>query len=157
MPAAGRAAMQVVIDTNVVLDWLVFRDPALAPLFDHTIAVTRQLKWIASEAMRDEFARVVARGLRSRPALDADAALGAWRRHATLVEPAPAAGLRWPCRDPDDQKFLDLALAHRGCCLLTRDRALLVFARRAREHDVTIATPATWVGASGRAGATSGA
>ena len=34
------------------------------------------------------------------------------------------------CRDPDDQKFLEAALAARAEFLLTKDRALLELARR---------------------------
>jgi predicted nucleic acid-binding protein len=35
------------------------------------------------------------------------------------------------CRDPDDQKFLESALAARAEFLVTKDRALLDLARRA--------------------------
>ena len=38
------------------------------------------------------------------------------------------------CRDPDDQKFLELARDCGADFLVTRDRALLVFARRKYQH-----------------------
>jgi hypothetical protein len=45
------------------------------------------------------------------------------------------------CRDPDDQKFLELARACRADLLLTRDRALLELARRT---PFRIVTPRAW-------------
>jgi len=52
-------------------------------------------------------------------------------RRVTTSPPA-AERARLPlCRDPDDQKFLEAALAARAEFLLTRDRALLELARRA--------------------------
>jgi hypothetical protein len=42
----------IVLDTNVVLDWLYFRDVRCAALAD---AVTEhRVRWIASAPMRDE-------------------------------------------------------------------------------------------------------
>ena len=52
-------------------------------------------------------------------------------RRVTTSPPA-AERARLPlCRDPDDQKFLEAALAARAEFLLTRDRALLELAPRA--------------------------
>ena len=47
----------LVIDTNIVLDLLVFRDPAAAPLSEALGA--RRLAWLATDAMREELARVL--------------------------------------------------------------------------------------------------
>jgi predicted nucleic acid-binding protein len=44
-----------------------------------------------------------------------------------LVEPPPRAPLR--CSDPDDQKFIDLAVA-RQALLLSKDRAVLSMTKR---------------------------
>ena len=48
------------------------------------------------------------------------------------------------CTDPDDQKFIDLALSLPGATLLSRDRAVLKLARRARPLGMTIVTPQAW-------------
>ncbi|MEQ1660178.1 MAG: PIN domain-containing protein, partial [Hylemonella sp.] len=48
----------IVLDTNIVLDLLVFDDPATPPLKDALAA--RRLQWIATPAMRVELARVLA-------------------------------------------------------------------------------------------------
>ncbi|MBW8810763.1 MAG: PIN domain-containing protein, partial [Lysobacter sp.] len=50
------------------------------------------------------------------------------------------------CADPDDQKFLELALAANARWLLSRDHALLVLGRRtARAGLFEILTARAWV------------
>ena len=119
----------VVVDTNIALDLLVFEDPSARPLAAQLEGGL--LRWIATQAMRDELervlsyehiaARLVARGRR------AEGVLGAFDRYATLVDAATQAVLK--CGDPDDQKFIDLAVAHR-CMLLSKDAAVLSMKRR---------------------------
>ena len=61
-----------------------------------------------------------------------------------MIEPVAAPGPPLRCRDPDDQMFIDLALSARAQWLVTRDRALLVLARRARLRGVTVIRPVDW-------------
>jgi predicted nucleic acid-binding protein len=138
----------VVIDTNVVLDWLVFDSPdtaALAAAIGHG-----ELVWLGTDAMREESLEVLDR-LRTHAHLQRwndrrDAALAAVARWMQPVETPPP--LPWPMRlrsvDPDDQIFIDLALHRRIPWLLSRDRALLKLAKRARAHGVQVLTPAQW-------------
>ena len=117
----------VVIDTNVVLDLFVFDDPAVAPL--RAALVESRVAWIATEAMREELRRVLdyphlARRL---GATGADVVLTDFDRHTRRVEPANKAP--FTCRDPDDQRFIDLAVAH-GAALLSKDAHVLALARR---------------------------
>ena len=51
----GRTA---VLDTNIVLDLLVFKDPATTALRQRI--ETKEFRWIATTAMRDELERVLA-------------------------------------------------------------------------------------------------
>lgn len=138
----------VVLDSNAVLDWLLFNDAAMQPL-GAAVAAGR-CRWIVTAALRGELEHVLARGLRSRPAADAAPLWQAWQRLACTVEAPPDAppppGLR--CTDGDDQKFLDLALAQRARWLVSRDRALLKLRRRARERGLLIVTPAQWAQAA---------
>ena len=131
-----------VLDTNVLLDWLVFGNPAVLPLAAALQA--GRLRWMATEAMREEMGCVLQRGIGGRWAVDDAAWRVAWGRHAELV-PAPVAALHVPrCSDPDDQKFIDLALGLPARWLLTRDRALLKLARPARRFGVEVLTPERW-------------
>ena len=119
----------IVLDTNIVLDLLVFDDPATPPLKE--ALDSRQLQWIATPAMREELVRVLAYPhIAARLAyyqLGADAVLAAFDRQVQIVETAPRVSC--VCKDPDDQKFIDLAVAHRAL-LLSKDHAVLRLKRR---------------------------
>lgn len=132
------------LDTNVVLDWLLFEDPSSAPLA--AAILRRQVRWIATAAMRDELADVLRRGLAAKRNADPAAVLAGWDLQSeVLAEPAPLArGLTLQCSDPDDQKFLDLARAANASWLLSRDRAVLRLARRAAAVGLSITIPERW-------------
>lgn len=128
----------VVLDTNLALDLLVFDDPACVPL---RAALQRgDLRWIATAAMRDELARVLGYPLivvrLARISRGADEVLAAFDAQATTLADAPAAKCR--CDDPDDQVFIDLAVAH-GARLLSKDRAVLVMRGALAALGVTVA------------------
>lgn len=146
MVEVAEGAAAVVLDTNVVLDWLVFDDPATRPLAAALEA--GRLRWIATEPMLDELLHVLRRPEldRWRPACEA-----ARERLATAgcrVEMPPARGRAPICRDAADQMFIDLALAWGAPWLLTRDKALLQLARAARSAGTTVCTPARWAPAA---------
>ena len=131
-----------VLDTNIVLDWLVFGDPSAAALAD--AVVSARLRWLACTSMRIEAERVLTREALSRWRPDATAVLSRWDATAQPVEEPPPGPLSLRCSDPDDQVFLDLAIAHRAAWLFTRDRALLRLARRAQSFGVTIRPARGW-------------
>jgi predicted nucleic acid-binding protein len=134
----------IVLDSNVVLDWLYFRDRRCTALAD--AVATRSVRWIASAAMRDEIEHLLERGSLGTRWPEGPASLReGWRRWATMVEAAPAAAsLAMRCSDADDQKFIDLALAARAVALLSADRAVLRLARRAGAWGLAIATVSAW-------------
>ena len=134
----------VVLDTNAVLDWLVYRHASCAGWADGFSE--GRACWIASAAMRDELAHVLARGVVDAWRPQHDAVWAAWDRHARVVDPVPTAGAatRLRCTDPDDQKFVDLALAERARWLISRDRAVLKLARRTRPLGLEVLTPEAW-------------
>lgn len=124
---------RLVLDTHVWLDWLVFEDPGIAALRD-AVVTQRAQAWIDA-AGEEELARVLARGV-GRRRLDAElqvACMNELARVAKRIEaPAPQeARARLPrCGDPDDQKFLEAALAAGADYLVTKDRKLLELSRK---------------------------
>lgn len=137
--------LRLVLDTNVWLDWLVFDDPSAAPI-QATVEAGRAVIHI-DPACEAEFVRVLAydRGKRSLDAAAQAACHARMRTIVHIVEPTAAHPLmRLPdCRDPDDQKFLELARACGADLLVSRDRALLEIGRRkGRPLPFAIVTPA---------------
>jgi uncharacterized protein len=131
-----------VLDTQVVLDWLVFRDVSTAPLV--RALEFGSLRWLTSQAMQDELEHVLDRGVAAawkpdRTAISRVFQCLALRDVERTVTRAPLL-----CSDPDDQMFIDLALAAGAQWLFTRDRALLRLARRARERGVIVLRPGDW-------------
>jgi uncharacterized protein len=132
----------IVLDTNVVLDWLLFADPGVQAL---AAAVEQgRLRWIATAAMRGEFFHVLGRGLTARRVADPLRFEGGWGQHCTEYPTAPPAAAALRCTDTDDQKFLDLALAARARWLVSRDRALLRLRSKAATYGLAIITPRQW-------------
>jgi predicted nucleic acid-binding protein len=133
-------ALRLVLDTNVWLDWLVFDDPAVAPIKATVAAAAAQV--FIDAACEYELERVLAYPFR-KAVMDATvqaAHLAECRRITAgfrIPDPGFSEGSRPSsplpvCRDPDDQKFLELACACRADFLISKDRALLDLARRKR-------------------------
>ncbi len=133
----------LVLVTNVVLDWLLFHDPGCAAL--HETLVSGAARWIATQAMREELDRVLTRGSLDRWNPNVPALWVEWDRWVNIVPSAPPLPPEVPrCTDPDDQKFIDLGIHLSASALLSRDRAVLRCARRARALDLAILTPTAW-------------
>lgn len=143
------APCEVVIDTNVLLDWLVFGDPGVARLS----AALRdgRLHWVATEPMLDELRHVLGRPPLS--ARRADHVEDAIAQFCRRVAAPPATPPRMLCTDPDDQKFIDLALHRCTPWLISRDRALLKLRRRAQAFGVQVCLPRDWDGCGAPASA----
>jgi putative PIN family toxin of toxin-antitoxin system len=138
-------SVRLVLDTNVWLDWLVFGDPAVAPI-RAAVAADRAEVYIDA-ACEAELERALGYDLGKR-AVDVAACLAECARVTRRIESIAneAERLLLPaCRDPDDQKFLEAALAAGAGFLVTRDRALLDLARRALPF--RILTPGGFAGA----------
>ena len=135
----GEPARPVVVDTNVALDLLIFSDPRTAPL--RTLLAQGRLDWIATQVMRDELERVLAYPhIVSRMdfyRVDAAQVLTAFDAQARLVDIAPRVA--YVCKDADDQKFIDLAAAHRAI-LLSKDKAVICMRKRLLGLDAHVAT-----------------
>lgn len=139
--------LRAVIDTNVLLDFWVFDDPASRALRE--AIEDRRITALRSGALIDEFVDVL-----MRPGFDISTdrrfeILRHWDGVAVAVEPSAAVppALVGPlaapltCSDASDQKFLDLALSAQADWLVTKDKALLKLARRAAQRGLAILQP----------------
>jgi len=123
----------VVLDTNIVLDLFVFKDPATSALQQGLQSGT--LQWLSTVEMRSELERVLAYAhIVPRLAfyrLSAKDVLALFDQHAQIQPVAPRAPA--VCKDPDDQRFIDLAVTHRAV-LLSKDKAVICMKKRLLAH-----------------------
>ena len=141
---ADQAPLRWVLDTNVVIDWLMFNHPFMDPLRErvndgrlvvltHQPAIVelkavlgyRQLKLDAAR-QEDIFARYVA--LTTEVALPAGASL------KNLMMPGGFPR----CRDRDDEHFIALAYHQKADALVSRDNAVLGLKSRVAKFGLTI-------------------
>lgn len=123
--------MIVVFDTNVALALEIFADPRLLALRRRWEC--QELTAIADDETLAEFERVLRY---PEVRLDEHAAVTAGRRYrerCMIIPRSIAIEAKLPmCRDPDDQKFLQLAQRAGADWLLTRDKALLALRKSVR-------------------------
>ena len=136
-PPPASTVAPIVIDTNVVLDLFLFRDPTTSAL--QRALDQGQLQWLATAPMREELARVlgytgIVKCLADHAVL-AEQVLAAFDAQAHSVPVASKASVT--CQDPDDQMFIDLAVTFKAS-LLSKDKAVLCMKKRLLTFDVKV-------------------
>ena len=135
-------ADRLVLDTNVALDWLLFKDKRFDPIARQLTLGTAVA--LASPGMRDELQRMLQHASLAKYLPNSESMLGLWDQTVQMRPTAASATTLLCCRDADDQVFIDLALHERASWLVTRDKDLLALARRARKLGLAIITPEQW-------------
>jgi putative PIN family toxin of toxin-antitoxin system len=119
----------VVIDTNIVLDLFLFLDASQGSL--RQALGDRRLTWIATPAMQQELAFVLARESTQQQARKRGTSthdvMQAMEDQVSWVSCAPVCAFR--CKDRTDQGFVDLAFFHQSL-LISKDKAILKLAKR---------------------------
>jgi len=132
-----QVAQAWVIDTNIVLDLWLFEDPTTIPL--RAALQSGAISHLATASMRDELERVLAypqlvkRMAKSN--IQAYDILNHFDEYLLAAEPAAKAACT--CKDPDDQKFIDLAVAH-AAPLLSKDKAIVCMKKRLLQSGVVL-------------------
>lgn len=128
----------LVLDTNVILDVLVFNDPRA-----HVIRIAledQRVDALRSTATLIELTDVIQRPVfaLSKPAQESlISRWQAWSRplHDGEIRKAPIQ-----CRDPDDQMFIDIAYSCRPALLLSKDLRVLELQDRALKERIQISS-----------------
>ncbi len=128
------AALKLVLDTNIALDLLFFRDPSCEAL--DQLLRSGGARWISTPAAHTEFLRVLdypqllrySKHGERREQAAADFLVRSEQIELDLPESTRISLPR--CADPDDQLFLELAVAVDADALLSKDKAVLALARR---------------------------
>lgn len=152
-PAPPLSVPRVVLDSNVWVDLLVFRDPHVEPI--RAALAAGKIAPVIRADCREELRRVLAYPQFAHFNVDIPAALAEVDRLTTLEpfpEPEQVDAIRLPkCRDTDDQKFIELAHHARAVLLVSKDKAVLKLKGRLRRTSgVEVLTPpafANWLAA----------
>jgi putative PIN family toxin of toxin-antitoxin system len=127
--SAQSSRPRVVLDTNVCLDLFFFNDPRCGALAH---ALTQgQVQAVSRVDCHAEWLRVLT--YPDLPITDAarQQAMAAYDRYLAFPALDDKRGIDLPrCRDPDDQMFLEVALAAGARALVTKDKELLRLAPR---------------------------
>ena len=144
----------LVLDTNCVLDLLLFQDASCRPIA-HWLG-TGQAQIMVTSAMLEELQRVLGYADFALSAAQQQSISARYAAMSVLLTPAemPPLPLSLPrCRDPDDQGFIDMAaalaataprapIAASSVLLISRDKAVLRLRRAMRRLAVTLLSPA---------------
>lgn len=123
------ADLRLVLDTNVVLDMLHFRETS-GQILLHALESQRFSAFVDADAL-SELARVVNYPKFNIPQASGEALVA---RYASLSQPItrqlPPGTILPRCRDRDDQKFLETAVTVSAAAVVSKDKDLLRLARR---------------------------
>ena len=127
---------RLVLDTNVILDLLVFQDPAAEVV---RMALDAKLvDAVRSEASMLELIDVIQRPTFRLNQEEQSIILQAWESSTRLLENGAIEPAPFTCRDQDDQVFLDMAYSLRPALLLSKDLRVLELQAIAKRHGVEI-------------------
>lgn len=143
---AVEAPRRLVLDTNVCLDLFVFRDPRWAALLS-ALRHSKVQAYTRADC-RMEWTLVLAYTRLGLDAAQQAAALAEFDRLIALVPDREANdAIRLPvCRDPDDQKFIELAASCGAEALVTKDKLVLKLARKMKKlASFRILSPEQWM------------
>lgn len=127
---------RLVLDTNVILDLLVFKDPSTEPI--RLALDAKQVDAVRSEASMLELIDVIQRPTFKLSREEQAIILQAWESVTRLLENAAIESAPFTCRDLDDQIFLDMAYSIRPALLLSKDLLVLELRAIAKTHGVEL-------------------
>ena len=127
---------RLVLDTNVILDLLVFKDPSAESI--RYLLDARLVDAVRSKASMRELIDVIQRPTFKLSQEEQEIILQAWESNTRLLENAAIEPAPFTCRDLDDQVFLDMAYSIRPALLLSKDLRVLELRAIAKPHGVEI-------------------
>jgi predicted nucleic acid-binding protein len=127
---------RLVLDTNVILDLLVFKDPSAEPI--RLLLDAKQVDAVRTPASMAELIDVIGRPTFKLNREDQATIVRAWETSSRLLEDMAIEPAPFTCRDPDDQVFIDMAYSIRPAFLLSKDLRVLELSAIAKPHGVEI-------------------
>ncbi len=137
-------ALRWVVDTNVVIDWLMFNDPYMNPLRERVI--DKRIIVLTHTPAIDELKRVLAYKQLKLTPIRQDEIFSRYielTQEVSLPKGASLKNLMMPsqfprCRDRDDEHFIALAHHQKADALVSRDNAVFGLKSRAAKFGLLI-------------------
>lgn len=126
----------VILDTNILLDILVFDDQRAHPL--RAALSNQELDALVTEDTLDELMDVISRPQFSLDKQKQAEILLQWQSWSRLVKQSDLQVAPWKCKDRDDQVFINLAFSFKPSTLISKDKLVLKLAKRAIKEEVII-------------------
>ncbi len=138
------SSLRWVVDTNVVIDWLMFNDPYMNPMRERV--ADGRLVVLTHPPALDELKRVLAYRQLKLSTNRQQEIFEKYCRHTSVVTLPPGASLKnllmpggFPrCRDRDDEHFIALGYHHKVDALVSRDNAVFGLQSRAKLFGLNI-------------------
>jgi putative PIN family toxin of toxin-antitoxin system len=125
---------RLVLDTNVILDLLVFKDPSAEPI--RLLLDAKLVDAVRSEASMLELIDVIQRPTFKLSRKEQEIILQVWESSTRLLENAAIEPAPFTCRDQDDQIFINMAYSLRPALLLSKDLRVLELQTIAKRHGI---------------------
>ena len=127
----------VIFDTNLLLDFFVFKDPKTSVLWE--AAKERKFRTATCEGAPSELEDVLKRPQFKVTPEQLEAVKEEFLHVAEVLPITTEAKAR--CKDPLDQKFIDLTLSYSPALLISKDKLVLRCARHLRPLGSNILPP----------------
>jgi putative PIN family toxin of toxin-antitoxin system len=129
---------RLVLDTNVILDLLVFKDPSAEPI--RLLLAAKLVDAVRTPASMAELIDVIGRPTFKLSQEDQETIVQAWESSSRLLENTAIEPAPFTCRDQDDQVFIDMAYSIRPVLLLSKDLRVLELRATAKHHGIEISS-----------------
>ncbi len=126
----------VVLDTNILLDILVFDDQRAHPL--RSALSEKKIDAVATTKTIEELVDVISRPQFSLSPEQQKEIHIQWQSWSRLFDDASLAIAPWKCKDRDDQVFINLAYSLKPAILISKDKLVLKIAKRAIKENIVI-------------------
>ena len=126
----------VVLDTNILLDILVFDDERAHPL--RSALEAQKLDAVATHKTIDELIDVLSRPQFKLTLDQQTQAIQQWKSWSRAINDDDLQVAPWKCKDRDDQVFINLAYTLKPSTLISKDKLVLKIAKRAEKELIMI-------------------
>ena len=114
---------RIIIDTNILISYIITSNPTIIQVVDGAVLCCQ---FLASQETFDEFVSTINRDKFKKYIANKDSITNFTNKYINIIEFVPILEHITHCRDPKDDKFLELAANGRAKYFVTGDADLLI-------------------------------